>query len=83
MVNRGIGCPVYRGNVHWDGFCCNAIKSSSFKPGEEVSIFIGNIGAGDPFQIDIIGNIKIDAADCFSFKLNKLNLPLDIANPTH
>ena len=52
------------------------------KPGEEVSIFIGNIGAGDPFQIDIIGNIKIDAGSFFSFKLNKLNLPLDIANPT-
>ncbi len=52
------------------------------KPGEEVSIFIGNIGAGDPFRIDIIGNIKTDAGSFFTFKLNKLDLPLDIVNPT-
>ena len=52
------------------------------KPGEEVSIFIGNIVAGDPFRIDIIGNIKTDAGSFFTFKLNKLDLPLDIVNPT-
>lgn len=52
------------------------------KPGEEVSIFIGNIKAGDPFKIDIIGNIKTEAGSFFSYKLNKLSLPLDITNPT-
>ena len=52
------------------------------KPGEEVSIFIGNIQAGDPFKIDIIGNIKTEAGSFFSFKLNELSLPLDITNPT-
>jgi len=47
------------------------------KPGEEVSIFIGNINAGDPFKIDIIGNIKTEAGSFFSYKLNKLSLPLE------
>ncbi|MDD3575081.1 MAG: hypothetical protein PHD71_08635 [Methanospirillum sp.] len=52
------------------------------KPGEEVSIFIGNVQAGDPFKINIIGNIKTEAGSFFSYKLQKLNLPMDIANPT-
>jgi len=51
------------------------------KPGEEVSIFFGNIGTGDPFLINITGNIKTDAGSPFAFKLKNLSVPMAIDNP--
>ncbi|HPP77510.1 hypothetical protein [Methanospirillum sp.] len=51
------------------------------KPGQQVSVFIGNLDENKPVSILITGNVKTDAGSPFSFGIHDLQLGLDITNP--
>lgn len=51
------------------------------KPGEQVSVYVGNLNAGVPVAVQIVGNIKTDAGSFFSYGIHDLQLGLAMNNP--
>jgi len=51
------------------------------KPGDPVSVYVGNLNAGDPVSVLITGNVKTDAGSFFSFGVHDLQLGLAINSP--
>jgi len=51
------------------------------KPGEEVSVYVGNLNVGVPVNVLISGNAKTDAGSPFSFGIHDLQLDLSILSP--
>ncbi len=52
------------------------------KPGDQISVFVGNLDPDQDVEIDLTGDIKTDAGTNFTFTMKDLTMELELENPT-
>lgn len=51
------------------------------KPGEHMSVYIGNLNTRDSLQVDVVGEIKVTAGEDFFFQMNRFNTGISCDSP--